>query len=101
MKTKDRNLIIVGVIICMVIAVLAPFIASSNPDGLEKSAQQISTTDESGIYHAPFADYTISVLGDSPLAGISALAIGVLIALGLGYTAALILRRGNPKEKSK
>ncbi len=101
MKPKDRNLLIAGVVICMVIAILAPFIASTNPDGLEKSAQQISTTEESGNYHAPFADYTISILGDSPLAGIAALAIGVIIALGLGYIVAVILRRKNQTERSK
>jgi cobalt/nickel transport protein len=101
MKPKDRNLIIVGVIICMVIAVLAPFIASSNPDGLEKSAEQISTTEEGGIYTAPFSDYLIPVLGEGPLSGIVALIIGVLIALALGYIAALILRRRNPPEASK
>jgi cobalt/nickel transport protein len=101
MKPKDRNLIIVGVIICMAIAVLAPFIASSNPDGLEKSAEQISTTEEGGIYTAPFSDYLIPVLGEGPLSGIVALIIGVLIALALGYIAALILRRRNPPEASK
>lgn len=101
MKPKDRNLIIVGVIICLVIAVMAPFIASSNPDGLEKSAQQISTTEEGGDYKAPFADYIIPLFGEGPLSGIAALIIGVLIALGLGYIAALILRRRNPPESSK
>ena len=101
MRPKDRNLIIAGVIICIVIAVLAPFIASSNPDGLEKSAEQISTTEEGGIYTAPFSDYLIPVLGEGPLSGIVALIIGVLIALGLGYIAALILRRRKPPEVSK
>jgi len=101
MKPKDRNLIIVGVIICMVIAVLAPFIASSNPDGLEKSAEQISTSEEGGIYTAPFSDYLIPVLGEGPLSGIVALIIGVLIALGLGYIAALVIRRRNPPKSSQ
>ena len=101
MRPKDRNLIIVGVIICLMIAVLAPFIASSNPDGLEKSAQQISTTEEGGDYKAPFADYMIPIFGEGPLSGIVALIIGVLIALGIGYIAALILRRRNPPKSSK
>ena len=101
MKSKDKNLIIAGIIICFVIAVMAPFIASSNPDGLEKSAQQISTTEESGDYKAPFADYMIPIFGEGPISGIIALIIGVLIALGLGYIAAIILRRKNPPEASK
>jgi cobalt/nickel transport protein len=101
MRPKDRNLIIVGVIICLVIAVLAPFIASSNPDGLEKSAEQISTSEEGGIYTAPFSDYLIPVLGEGPLSGIVALIIGVLIALGIGYIAALVIRRRNPPKSSQ
>ncbi len=75
---------------------MAPFIASSNPDGLEKSAEQLSTTEESGAYQAPFADYVIPVLGDGPFSGIVALAIGVLIALGLGYGVSAVLKNRNP-----
>lgn len=101
MRPKDRNLVIVAVIICLGIAVLSPFIASNNPDGLEKSAQQISTTEASGVYQAPFADYKVPIFGNSPYAGIVALATGILIALGLGYIAAIILRRRRPQEKSK
>ena len=84
MKSKDRNLIIGAVVICLIIAVLAPFIASKNPDGLEKSAQQISTTQPSGVYQAPFADYSIPILGNGPYSGILAMIIGIIIILGLG-----------------
>ena len=58
-------------------------------------------TEEGGDYKAPFADYMIPLFGDGPLSGIVALIIGVLIALGLGYIAALILKRRNPPEASK
>jgi len=92
MKKHDRNLIIVGVAICLIIAVLAPLIASSNPDGLEKSSEQLGGT-ESGIYTPPFPDYTIEAFGDSPFAGIAALALGVFIALMLGYGVSYVLKR--------
>ena len=59
MSPKDKKLVLAGLAICIVIAVLAPFIASSNPDGLEKSAEDLSTTQESGIYEAPMPDYTM------------------------------------------
>lgn len=101
MTPKDKKLIVVGLIVCGIIALLAPFIASSNPDGLEKSAEQISTTSESGSYEAPFKDYVIPVLGDGPLSGVVALIVGVLVALGLGYFVSVILRRRKPIEKSK
>jgi cobalt/nickel transport protein len=101
MRPKDRNLVIIAVIICLGIAVLAPFIASNNPDGLEKSAQQISPTKESGAYKAPFADYSIPLLGNGQYSGIAAMLIGILIVLGLGYLGALILKRRKPPEHLK
>ena len=39
MDKKDKYLIIVAIVICVVISCLSPFIASGNPDGLEKSAE--------------------------------------------------------------
>ena len=101
MKPNDRNLIVVGVTLCIIIAILAPFIASTNPDGLEKTTEQIPTNDESGIYQAPLADYKIPFLGDGPYSGVAALALGVLIVLGLGYLGAIIIKRRKPPEISK
>ena len=99
MSPKDKKLVLAGLAICIVIAVLAPFIASSNPDGLEKSAEDLSTTQESGIYEAPMPDYTIPFLGeDNPYGEIIALVVGVLITLGIGYVAAIALRKRNPPE---
>lgn len=102
MSPKEKKLILAGLAICVVIAVLAPFIASSNPDGLEKTAEQVSTTEESGIYEAPMPDYTIPFLGeDNPYGEIIALVVGVLITLGLGYIAAIFLKRRTASEQSK
>ena len=98
MKPKDKNFIVVGVVICLIIASMAPFIASSNSDGLEKTTEQISTNYESGIYQAPLADYKIPFLGDGPYSGVAALALGVLIVLGLGYLGAFIIKRRKPPE---
>ena len=39
MDKKDVSLIIVAVVICVVISCLSPYIASGDPDGLEKSAE--------------------------------------------------------------
>ncbi len=99
MNSKDKKLVLVGLAVCIVIAVLAPFIASSNPDGLEKTAQDVSTTEESSIYEAPMPDYTIPFLGeDNPYGGVIALIIGVLITLALAYIAAFVLQKRNPPE---
>ena len=100
MSPKDKKLVMGGLVICIIIAVLAPFIASSNPDGLEKTAEDVSTTEESNMYTAPMPDYPIPLFGeDNPYGGILALVIGVLITLGLGYIAAAILKRRNVSEQ--
>ena len=102
MSPKDKKLVLSGLAICIVISALAPFIASSNPDGLEKTAEDVAMTEESGSYEAPMPDYTISFLGeDNPYGGIIALVVGVLITLGLGYIAAIFLRRRTASEQSK
>jgi cobalt/nickel transport protein len=99
MNSKDKKIVLAGLAICIVIVVLAPFIASSNPDGLEKSAQDVSTTEESGMYEAPMQDYTIPFLGkDNPYGEVIALIIGVMITLALAYIAAFALRKRNPPE---
>jgi cobalt/nickel transport protein len=102
MSPKDKKFVMAGVAICIIIAVMAPFIASSNPDGLEKTAEDISTAQDSGIYEAPMPDYTMPLLGeDNPYGGILALVIGILITLGIAYIAALILRRRKSQDTSK
>ena len=99
MSPKDKKLVIAGLAICFVIAVMSPFIASSNPDGLEKSAEQLSTAEESGIYEAPLPDYTFEPLGK--FGEIAALVIGAIVMLVLGYVIAMIFRRRNPPELSE
>ena len=102
MSPKDKKFVLAGLAICVVIAVLAPFIASSNPDGLEKTAQDVSSTQESNMYQAPMSDYTIPFFGeDNPYGGILALVTGVLITLGIAYVAAIILRKRKPQESEE
>jgi cobalt/nickel transport protein len=98
MNKKDKTFIVGGIIVCLIIAVLSPFLASSNPDGLEKSAENLAVPDDGLGYKAPFQDYYVAALGDGPLAEIVALAIGILIALGLGYAVAYIIKRRKPTE---
>ena len=39
LSQQDKYLIVVGIIFCIALAVLSPYIASGDPDGLEKSAE--------------------------------------------------------------
>ena len=49
LSKKDGYLIIVAVIICIIISCLSPFIASGNPDGLEKSAEDAGLAEDYGV----------------------------------------------------
>ena len=44
MNPKNKNLLIGGLIIALIIGVLSPFIASTNPDGLDASAEHLNPT---------------------------------------------------------
>ena len=99
MNTNDKYFIIGGVIICFVIALLSPFIASPDPDGLEKSAEDVGVGEVQGAYTAPFPDYAIEGLAE--IGEIAALVIGVIVTLLLAYGIALIIKRRKPPETSK
>ena len=90
MKKETRNLVIAGVVVALVIAVLSPYIASTNPDGLGATATHLnpklwntSSNDfaNPGYWHAPFDGYMVSQLGDTKLAGIVALVMGCFITV--------------------
>jgi cobalt/nickel transport protein len=101
MKTKDRNLIITAVILCLVIGILAPFIASSDPDGLEKSAEELmGNPDTDPVIQSPMPDYTIEPLGK--IGEILAMAVGIFVTLIVAYLVGMLIRRRkNPPESSK
>ena len=97
MKPKNKSLLIGGLIIALILSVLSPFIASTNPDGLDASAEHLNPTAlvNPGYWDAPFDNYQVTQLGDGPLSGMSALVIGVLIALGFVYIITEMLKRRN------
>ncbi|MGV8143236.1 MAG: PDGLE domain-containing protein [Methanothermobacter sp.] len=99
MNTKDKYFVIGGLIICFVIAIMSPFLASPDPDGLEKSAEDVGVPEAEASYQAPFPDYTIE--GLESIGEIAALAIGIIITLVIAWIVAMLLRRRNPPETSK
>lgn len=87
MNTQNRNLVMGGLAIAIVIAILAPFLASSNPDGLESAAESLGVPESEAAFEAPLPDYAIPGMEDNPLGGVAALIFGtilvVLVMLGL------------------
>lgn len=101
MEQKDIYLIVVAVIICVVISVLSPYIASGDPDGLEKSAEDSGLAEDfsieeiNGIPEALFPDYAFANDPDNQALQIVALVIGAIVTLVLGYAVAEIVRSRN------
>lgn len=101
MDKKDMTLIAVAVVICVVICVLSPYIASGDPDGLEKSAEDSGLAEDfqieeiNGIPDAIFPDYAFANDPENQVLQIVALVIGTIVTLGLGYAVAEIVRNRN------
>ena len=84
--------VVVGILITLAVVVISP-LASSNPDGLERVAEDLGflNTGQS----APFElipDYTLPFFGETPLSTIAAGLIGVLVILGIIFMLSRALR---------
>ena len=82
-SSGGRGWIIAGVIVCLLAVLISP-LASGNPDGLERVAEDVGFLD-TGM-SAPYEilpDYTIPFLGETALSTILAGVVGALIVLGL------------------
>jgi cobalt/nickel transport protein len=111
-KMDDKMFIIIGVVIAITIGILAVFLASGDPDGLESTALMVqgekSLTGPSpaegdpeaigtgvSVYSSPFPDYSLGEqLG--PLGGIIATVLGILVTLAivLGVTKVITTKKG-------
>ena len=101
MEKKDMTLIGVALLICVIICVLSPYIASGDPDGLEKSAEDSGLAEDfaieeiKGIPDAIFPDYAFADNPDNQVLQIVALVIGTIVTLVLGYAVAEVVRSRN------
>ena len=93
MDSRDKTLIIVAIVICVIISCLSPFIASGDPDGLEKSAEDAGVGEEVAtmVFASPFPDYTYEPL--ESLGEVGVLILGALLTLACGYGVAEIVKR--------
>ncbi|MBR2665563.1 MAG: PDGLE domain-containing protein [Methanobrevibacter sp.] len=101
MEKKDMALIGAAILICVIICVLSPYIASGDPDGLEKSAEDSGLAEDfaieeiKGIPDAIFPDYAFADNPDNQVLQIVALVIGTIVTLVLGYAVAEVVRSRN------
>ncbi len=93
MDSRDKTLVIVAIIICVVICCLSPFIASGDPDGLEKSAEDANVAEDvaTEVFASPFPDYTYEPLASIGEVGV--LILGVVVTLLCGLGVATIMKK--------
>jgi cobalt/nickel transport protein len=96
---KQRTFLALGLLVCLLLAGVASYYASSHPDGLEHVAEQTGfghTADDSATADSPLADYSTRGVDDARLSGGIAGAAGVVVMLVLstGLFWALRRRRG-------
>ncbi|EHP89519.1 PDGLE domain-containing protein [Methanotorris formicicus] len=102
----NKKILMYGLVISLVIGILAPFLASPNPDGLESAAekivnekalhhnlQQIGLEEEGTVIPSPMPDYAIE--GMDKVGEIIAMIVGILIMLAVAYGVTVTIARKN------
>lgn len=87
-----RGWMVAGIIIALVVVLLSP-LASADPDGLERVAENLGFIEQGA--DAPYEmlpDYTIPFLGETGLSTILAGAIGALVVAGIAIAIGRLLR---------
>ena len=93
---KQRSFLALGLLVCLLVAGVASFYASSHPDGLEYVAEQtgfIDSAEDSAAADSPLADYSTRGVDDGRLSGGIAGVIGVVVMLLLSSGLFWTLRR--------
>jgi cobalt/nickel transport system permease protein len=92
-RVGDRRWIAIGLAIAAAVVLLAPM-ASADPDGLERVAEDLGFLEQAA--EAPYTvlpDYTVPLLGETPLSTIVAGLIGLAVVGGIVIGVARLLRR--------
>lgn len=87
---------VVGLLVCALLAGVASFYASGHPDGLEHVAGTLgfgTTAQDSATAGSPLADYAVADLSDPRLSGGLAGLVGVVVVGLLMAGLVLLLRR--------
>ncbi len=89
---RTRTFVVAGVVVALLIAGVAGYFASANPDGLEYVAEQVGFADsaeDSATADSPLSDYQVEGVDHKALSGGLAGVVGALVVLlvvgGLTY----------------
>ena len=116
MDEKTRKFLVGGILIAIAISIVAVFLASSDPDGLDSTALIVSgqktltapaTGNEVNIeapghfsYSSPMQDYTLGA-NWGPLGGIIAMLIGTILTFFIGIGLVYLLKKQKAKVSKK
>jgi cobalt/nickel transport system permease protein/cobalt/nickel transport protein len=93
---KQRTFLALGLLVCLLVAGVASYYASSHPDGLEYVAEQtgfLDSAEDSATADSPLADYSTRGVEDERLSGGLAGVVGVFVMLLLSSGLFWTLRR--------
>jgi predicted PurR-regulated permease PerM len=94
MDKKTKQLIIGGIIIAIIIGIASAFFASSDPDGLEKTIEEIVPHfDGNHLIESPMSDYETPFFGESSISSSIAILVGIIIVFILAYGLGYLLKR--------
>jgi cobalt/nickel transport protein len=97
MENKTMQMIIIGLIVAILIALLASFFASSNPDGFERTIEVLWPDFNHESHETPMPDYTIPFIGETPFSSTIAGIIGIIIVFLLAYALGILLKKRKNK----
>lgn len=110
MSPEDTKFILAGAAIAILLSILAPFLASPNPDGLDKNlitlvgggseekAEEIIGEQNKVGYEPPFPDYSIE--GMDKAGEVLSILIGTVILLVLGLGVSSIFKKNKELRQS-
>jgi hypothetical protein len=99
---RQRTFLALGLLVCLLLAGVASYYASSHPDGLQRVAEQTGfghTADESATADGPLAGYSTRGVDDTRLsggiAGVAGVVVMLLLSTGLFWA---LRRRRDPTD---
>jgi len=103
MTTADRNTLLVGLAVALVVGGAVSYFASAEPDGLEKTQADLGADEarHGGVEAPPvaFDEYRLTWLGEGFWANAAAGVVGSLLVLGILLGVGRILGRRRAAEK--
>jgi hypothetical protein len=97
MTAYNRNTLLAGIVIALLVGGGLSYFRSQSPDGLEKTQEHLGVTEPESAPIAPppspFTEYNLKILGDGFWANAAAGVLGSLLVLGILLGVGHVLKR--------